>query len=67
MLEKILLLSDKTKTAVSETMHRYVVHQSYRKIRKVSTGAYIIFSKAVLTAYFWRGLCMEGNLRYKFG
>ena len=63
MLEKILLLRDKTKMAVRETMHKYVVHQSYHKIPKVSAGAYIIFSKAhfdrIIFAggYVWREIC----------
>ena len=64
MLEKILLLRDKTKTAVRETMHKYVVHQSYHKIPKVSAGAYIIFSKARFDGlifgggYVWREICV---------
>ena len=63
MLEKILLLRDKTKMAVRETMHKYVVHQSYHKIPKVSAGAYIIFSKAHFDrlifagGYVWREIC----------
>ena len=63
MLEKISLLRDKTKMAVKETMHKYVVHQSYHKIPKVTAGAYIIFSKAHFDrlifagGYVWREIC----------
>ena len=44
-------------------MHKYVVHQSYHKIPKVSAGAYIIFSKAhfgrliFAGGYVWREIC----------
>ena len=55
MLEKILLLHNKTKMAVGETMHKYVVHQSYHKIPKVSAGAYIIFSKAPFDVHIFGG------------
>ena len=61
MLEKILLLRDKTKMAVRETMHKYVVHQSYHKIPKVSAGAYIIFSKAHLAGLFLQGVMYGGK------
>ena len=54
-LKKILLLSDKTKTTVSETIHKYVVHQSYCKIPKVSNGACIIFSKAHFDGLMYGG------------
>ena len=73
MLEKILLLSDQTKTAVSETIHKYVVHQSYRKIPKVSSGACIIFSKAHFDGlifgggYVWREICVTKLARLILG
>ena len=65
MLEKILLLRDKTKMAVRQTVHKYVVHQCYCKIPKVSAGAYIIFSKAHFDglifggSYVWREICVK--------
>ena len=34
---------------------------TYHKIPKISPGAYIVFEGA----YIWRGLSMEGNLRFK--
>ena len=37
---------------------------SYRKIPKISPGVYI-FKGPFWGAYFWRGLCTEGNLRFK--
>ena len=37
---------------------------AYRKIPKISPGAYI-FQRPFLGAYFWRGLSTEGNLRFK--
>ena len=50
--------------AVRETVHNYVVHQSYHHIPKVSAGAYIIFSKACFDGiifgggYVWREICV---------
>ena len=38
----------------------------YRKIPKISPGAYIFFKKGPFwEVYFWRGLCTERNLRLK--
>ena len=34
----------------------------YRKIPKISPGDYILIFGG---AYFWRCLCMEGNLHFK--
>ena len=36
----------------------------YRKIPKISPGAYI-FQRPFFSGLFWRGLSMEGNLRFK--
>ena len=36
----------------------------YRKIPKISPRAYI-FQRPFLRAYFWRGLHLEANLRFK--
>ena len=36
----------------------------YRKIPKISPG-YIFFKGPFSGAYFWWGLCMEGNLHFK--
>ena len=36
----------------------------YRKIPKISPGAYI-FQRPFLRGLFWRGLSTEGNLRFK--
>ena len=46
-------------TIKNETFKRVLIVFTYRKIPKISRGAYIF------EAYFWRGLSMEGNLRLK--
>ena len=44
-------------------MSRFVI-RNYRKIPKISPGA--LFFKGLFSgAYFWWGLCTEGNLRFK--
>ena len=59
--------------AVRETVHNYVVHQSYHKIPKVSAGAYIIFSKARFDGiifgggYVWREICVTKVARLILG
>ena len=62
MLEKILLLHNKTKMAVGETMYKYVVHQSYHKIPKV-LGLVLFFQRPVLTGLLLEGVMYGG----KFG
>ena len=41
-----------------------VIDDSYRKILKISPGAYI-FQSPLWGAYFWRGLSTEGKLRFE--
>ena len=65
MLEKILLSRDKTKMAVRQTVHKYVVHQCYCKIPKVSAGAYIIFSKARFDGLILEGVMYGGKFVLK--
>ena len=42
-------------------MHKYVMHQSYHKIPKVSAGAYIIFSKVRFHGLFLEGVMYGGK------
>ena len=45
-------------------LNKFLKYNKYRKIPKISTGAYI-FRRPFWGAYFRRGLSTEGNLRYK--
>ena len=54
LLAKFQLVSCKLSLAM-------IWQMTYHKIPKISPGAYIVFEGA----YIWRGLSMEGNLRFK--
>ena len=43
---------------------RWYVFNTYRKSPKISSEAYI-FQRPFWGAYLWRGLCTEGNSRFK--
>ena len=47
------------------TCSQTVIHINYRRIPKISPGAYIFEGLIVGGAYIWRGFCTGGNLCFK--
>ena len=59
LLRRLILTSN-----ASSLESPQITHFCYRKIPKISPGAYI-FKRRFLRASFWRGLSTERNLRFK--
>ena len=53
-----------TRSADQHIPYFHTRKKNYRKIPKISPGAYI-FQRPFWGAYFWRGLSTKGNLRFK--